>query len=333
LVVKIVFVVAPYILKQPADGAPAARPKIRLLLTGLLTEENLVILSAEDDAADTIVPRLFAAGANLSKCCIVDAVCEAARDGKGQVHRVFSLTQDLLKLEALIKGLGGASLIIVDVIDSYLGATDSHKNAAVRGVLAPLKDMAARCRAAALGLTHFNKQGGEAKAVLRFTGSVAFIGQARARWIATPEMDESGEPTGRKLFLKGKNNLAPDIGGLAYRIEGVTVNGDIKTAKVVWDGSVDVTADDALAPVNDERDALEYAANWLKEFLAECARPSADVIKAATKEGIAQRTLEREANWPQDARAVRQFPYLGGLAVWRSGLCNRNEEQVAGGCY
>jgi hypothetical protein len=48
--------------------------------------------------------------------------------------------------------------------------------------------MAARCRVAVLGLTHFNKQE-EAKAVLRFTASVAFIWQARAGWIATPELD------------------------------------------------------------------------------------------------------------------------------------------------
>ena len=253
---------------------------------------NVIILSAEDDAADTIVPRLIAAGADLSRCYIVDAVREMAAD-YGELQRVFFLTQDLQKLEELIKRIGGASLTIVDVIDSYLGATDSHKNAAVRGVLAPLKDMAARCRVAVLGLTHFNKQGGEAKAVLRFTGSVAFIGQARAGWIATPELDESGEPTGRKLFLKGKNNLAPDIGGLAYRIEGVTVGDDISTARVVWDGAVTVTADAALASVDEDRGARDEAVDWLQAFLGECARPSAEVIKAATKDGIAQRTLDR----------------------------------------
>jgi hypothetical protein len=257
---------------------------------------NVIILSAEDDAADTVVPRLMAAGADLSRCYIVDAVRDTAKNGKCGIERVFSLTQDLQKLEALIEKCGGASLIIVDVIDSYLGATDSHKNAAVRGVLAPLKDMAARRRAAVLGLTHFNKQGGETKAVLRFTGSVAFIGQARAGWIATPELGESGEPTGRKLFLKGKNNLAPDIGGLAYRIQGVTmntVNGNINTAKVVWEGSVSLTADQALAPINEDRNALEQASDWLTSFLGNCARISADVIKDSKKQGIAQRTLER----------------------------------------
>jgi putative DNA primase/helicase len=251
---------------------------------------NVFILSAEDDAADTIVPRLMAAGADLSRCYIIDAVREVGPDERGQ--RVFSLTQDLQRLADLIQTVGGASLMVVDVIDSYMGGTDSHKNSAVRGVLAPLKDVAAHHGLAILGLTHFSKQG-EAKAILRFTGSIAFIGQARAGWIATPELDESGEPTGRKLFLKGKNNLAPDIGGLAYRIQGITVNGNISTAKVVWDGAVSVTADEALAPNDDERDAVENAANWLQSFLGECARPSADMIKAATKEGIAQRTLDR----------------------------------------
>jgi hypothetical protein len=34
-----------------------------------------------------------------------------------------------------------------------------------------------------------------------------------------------------QALLKGKNNLAPDIGGFAYRIEGLTVKGDINTAR------------------------------------------------------------------------------------------------------
>ena len=47
--------------------------------------------SAEDGAADTIVPRLHAAGADLGRVQIVSAVRE--RDGKGR--RAFSLQVDL----------------------------------------------------------------------------------------------------------------------------------------------------------------------------------------------------------------------------------------------
>jgi putative DNA primase/helicase len=262
-----------------ADGTQAERGQV-------------LILSAEDDAADTIVPRLMAAGADLAQCHIIEAV----RDG-GVGTRTFSLIRDLERLDRLLDVIGGAALMTVDVIDSYLGDTDSHRNAAVRGVLAPFAELAARRRMAVLGLTHFRKQGTD-RAILRFTGSIAFIGQARAGWIATPEIGDDGEPTGRRLFLCGKGNLAPDIGGLAYRIEGATVAENIPTARIVWEeGAVMMGADAALAPRDAEREeqrnATEEAAEWLTAYLGELWWPSADVVKAARAAGITERTLER----------------------------------------
>ena len=46
---------------------------------------SVIVLSAEDGAADTIVPRLHAAGADLGRVQIVSAVRE--RDGKGRRAR------------------------------------------------------------------------------------------------------------------------------------------------------------------------------------------------------------------------------------------------------
>ena len=54
-----------------------------------------VILSSEDDAADTIKPRLAAAGADMTKIHVVDMV----RDRRGG-RRMFSLQADLDALEA-----------------------------------------------------------------------------------------------------------------------------------------------------------------------------------------------------------------------------------------
>ena len=252
---------------------------------------NVLILSAEDDAADTIVPRLMAAGADLDRCHIVEAVRERG------APRQFSLLRDLERLEVLLDRMGGASLMMVDVIDSYLGETDTHRNAAVRGVLAPLAEMAARHRLAVLGLTHFRKAGAD-RAVLRFTGSIAFVGQARAGWIATPEMGEDGEPTGRRLLLAAKMNLAPDIGGLAYRIEGCTVGDGIETCRIVWEeGTIMMGADEALAPHDtgreEEKSATEEAADFLKSYLEDKWRIASALIKAAREAGISQASVKR----------------------------------------
>jgi putative DNA primase/helicase len=254
---------------------------------------NVVILSAEDDAADTIVPRLQAANADMSKIYIIESVRETVADNRGEIRRIFQLERDLSALDSMLEEIGGASLVLIDVIDSYMGGTDTHRNAAVRGVLAPIKDFAARRRVAVVGLTHFSKDQSNRSPVLRFTGSIGFIGQARAGWVVTPERDEDDEPTGRKLLVRAKGNLAPDPGGLAYRIETTTVGDGIVAPRIVWDGLVNLNAAQALAPADDDKKPREEAIDWLKGYLGDCARPSADATKEASKIGIKERTLER----------------------------------------
>ena len=197
---------------------------------------NIIILSAEDDAADTIVPRLLAADADMSRVFIIESVRHPVSDDRREVRRLFQLEKDLTALEVMVHEIGGASFVMIDVIDSYMGGTDTHRNAAVRGILAPIKDFAARRKVAVLGLTHFSKDQSNKSPVLRFTGSIGFIGQARAGWVVTPELDENDEPTGRKLLVRAKGNLAPDPGGLAYRIETATVGDGIVAPR--WFGMV-----------------------------------------------------------------------------------------------
>ena len=96
---------------------------------------SVIILSAEDGAADTIVPRLIAAGADRDRVHIVSAVRNPG--GKGQ--RTFNLQTDIELLERKIAEIGDVALVIVDPVSSYLGKTDSHKNSEVRGVLEPLE--------------------------------------------------------------------------------------------------------------------------------------------------------------------------------------------------
>jgi hypothetical protein len=136
-----------------------------------------IILSAEDGAGDTILPRLYAVGADCGRVYIVDAVRE--EDGG---ERTFNLKSDLASLENMIAERGDVVLVIIDTVNSYLGKTDSHKNAEVRAVLDPLSKMAERMRVAVLSITHFSKGGSNSttKALHRFLGSIGFVGSPRA---------------------------------------------------------------------------------------------------------------------------------------------------------
>jgi len=204
---------------------------------------SVVILSAEDDAADTIVPRLMAADADCSKVQILEAVRREDDEG----HRSFNLQLDLTELEKTIAQLGDALLVIIDPITSYLGKVDSHKNAELRSVLEPLGKMAARQHVTIIANTHLSKaSGGTANS--RVIGSVAFVNHARAAFIVTADPEDSG----RRLFLPSKTNLGKLRGGLAYRIADMALPGSDR--EVIWapyvkweDAPVTMSADEAMA--------------------------------------------------------------------------------------
>jgi putative DNA primase/helicase len=171
---------------------------------------SAIILSAEDGASDTIVPRLLAAGADLNRVHVVSAV----RNNDGS-RRALNLQADLNLLERKIADIGDVAVVVVDPVSSYLGKTDSNKNSEVRGVLEPLSEMAERTRVAILSVTHFSKAGANSttKALHRFIGSIAFTGAPRAAFAVI----EDAEHDGRRLFLHAKNNLARPPQGLALR--------------------------------------------------------------------------------------------------------------------
>lgn len=75
---------------------------------------SAVILSAEDDAANTIIPRLIAAGADVSRVHIVDAVHTIAANGTPLIRGV-DLGRDIAALETLLECIGDVTLIVIDI--------------------------------------------------------------------------------------------------------------------------------------------------------------------------------------------------------------------------
>jgi RecA-family ATPase len=189
---------------------------------------SVIILSAEDGAADTIVPRLMAVGADLDRVHIVSAV--GIPDGNGR--RTFNLQTDIALLEEKIVEVGDVVLVIIDPISSYLGKTDSYRNAEVRGVLEPLSDMADRTKVAVLSITHFSKANSKnvQKALHKFIDSIAFTAAPRACFAVI----EDPEDADRLFFLYVKGNNAAPPQGLAYRKEQTIVADDIVACRVAW---------------------------------------------------------------------------------------------------
>jgi hypothetical protein len=252
---------------------------------------SAVLFSAEDDVSDTIAPRLRAAGADLDRVQIVSAVLGG--DGKAPVRRSFNLQTDLDLLENAMQQLGDVRLVVIDPITSYLGkGVDSHKNADVRSVLEPVAELAARYSAVFVGITHFSK-GGEAPALNRFIGSIAFIAAARAAFVVTTDPDS--DIPGRRLFLPVKNNLAAKGDGLSFQIEQHMIAGDICASRIEWGSDVVTkTADEILSTgAEDDRPQRTEAADFLRICLADGSKPSKEVEAEAKDAGISWRTVIR----------------------------------------
>src|SRR5262245_47613096 len=139
---------------------------------------DVLFFSAEDDLSDTIRPRLEAGGANLDRVHIIDSVHvkNAKRD------RPFILKQDLEALVEKLRASPDVSLVIIDPISAYLSGVNSHNNAEVRSVLAPLAKLAADHGVAVVCVTHLNK-GLSTDPLARVIDSTAFGAAVRTAFL------------------------------------------------------------------------------------------------------------------------------------------------------
>lgn len=239
---------------------------------------SVVLLCAEDGLADTVKPRLEALQADLSKIHALQTV-----KGSDGCLGPFNLKTDVPRLEEAIRQAGDTRLVIIDPISCFLGNTDDNKNGAVRGLLAPLAEMAERLGVAVLLVTHMNKSTA-GKSAYRLMGSLAFFAAARTVWTVHRDPGDAD----RVLMLCSKMNFAARHTGLALRI----VDG-----KVEWETEpVDISADDLLAmeaaPPPREKE-VDRAKAFLLDVLASGPGATNDVMEGGKQEGFSERTLKR----------------------------------------
>ena len=201
---------------------------------------NVLIWSGEDDPKDTLVPRMLACGANMSRVQFISGVT----DGEESLAFDPSIHADLIESEVL--KIGGVKLLIVDPIVSAV-AGDSHKNAEVRRGLQPLVSLAERLDCAVLGISHFSKGTSGRDPVERVTGSIAFGALARLVF-AVANMPDDDQDGGGRIFVRSKSNIGPDGGGFRYDLAQTELDGyaGVFASRLTWGSAVEGNAKELL---------------------------------------------------------------------------------------
>jgi hypothetical protein len=255
------------------------------------TAANVMLLTAEDALAETVRPRVEIAGGDARRVYVLTHIPTGEAGGA----RLPALPGDVLHIGALVKDYR-IRLLILDVLDSYLGGGDSkvnsHRNSDIRQALYPLAVMAQQRGVAVLALRHLNKATSLANPMYRGIGSIGITGQSRAVHLAALDPDDAaGE---RRIFCPVKINVGPLPPSLSYTLMP-GFDGDHATVK--WLGEDQHTAAQLLAAQLEEaeRTDRDEAARWVQSYLfhADGSAPYSDILAASRKHGIAERTLKR----------------------------------------
>ena len=170
------------------DGYPVEKP------------ETVVYQCSEDGTADTIKPRLIAAGAHCNRVAYI-------------VEEDKPLTLNDTRLEKAI-AKSNAKLLIIDPIQSYIGQDGDMQSASrMRNLIGGLASIAAKYNCAVILIGHLNKQN-SGKNLYRGLGSIDIAATARSILMVARDDDESDV----RYVFHIKSSLAPEGDAIRFAI-------------------------------------------------------------------------------------------------------------------
>lgn len=268
---------------------------------------SALIWSSEDDPADTIVPRLIAAGADLARVHFID--CRVNDQGE---REPFDPAKDIKLLRTRLEELGDVGLIMLDPIVSVV-IGDMHKANDVRRALQGLVDLAEEFDCAILGITHFSKGSAASNPADRVIGSQAFGALARTVLVAAKQEDSE-----QRVLARAKSNIAVDSGGCTYEILETSLDGGIAATVVQWGEVIEGTARDILASVEsvggDDQDG-DDPVSFLRQVLSAGQLSAKEATKAMTDNGYSTKQI-RNARKKLNVTIERSGFGKGSASMW-----------------
>ena len=221
--------------------------------------QQVLMASSEDDPVDTLVPRLLAAGADLSRIRILDSVSveEAMKDKFGKLvamkkkqRRALLLTLHTKIIKSMLRQNPDIRLVALDPLTAYLGA-DANRDKDIRPVMEGMADACRGTKATIVGLIHHNKRS-DVDALQKILGASSVAGVARAAW----GFGRDPEDKDQCYMALVKGNLAKKRTGMHYRIEEASIpteDGEILAPRIQWEGEMEEDANDMLSKERDSQ--------------------------------------------------------------------------------
>jgi hypothetical protein len=282
-----------------------------------LGPKAVILLAAEDDWSDTIIPRLEVAGANRDN---IYKFKVKQRD----VEITPSLDSDCQRLEKQIADLGNVVLVVIDPITNYLGSKSMNMEDEIRGgILMPLSQVAKNNNCAVITVGHLNKRGSEATVLQRLMGCAAFSGVARDVFIFG--QDPEDEDKYAHIMSEIRNKSAPK---LKYRTEAVKTEWDGKTSEVIrvkWCGVSYADVDDVVnAPKQQDKSITGRAVALITGMLRSGAKRKAEIDQALKDNGFNPEQLKFDTIRKRCKAETRALPGRG--AGWEWFLTTKQED-------
>jgi hypothetical protein len=259
---------------------------------------HVLMLNVEDDPADTIKPRLMAAGAALERVQLITGVQTAEGKQRGMTLADVDLLDRHLELHRR-----QFALLVCDPVGALMAGADSHKDSEVRGLLAPLAALAVKHELAVLLVAHLNKATGMT-ALNRVVGSIGFAAAVRMLYFLVRDPDDRE----RLLLVPGKANLAPaTMAGLSYELESADLGKGIVAPRICWHDVPEMrSANEVLNPPKQDKETptrLE-AEVWLHDRLL----PGPVLVRTLQEEA----PLAVDGSWRSVQRAAGRLGVVGG---------------------
>lgn len=227
---------------------------------GQQAPQNVLMLSAEDDYATVLVPRLIKQGANRDNIAVPSFQFTLDRQGSEDVR-------DLMRSFA-------ATIVMIDPIVFYAGGKmDMNRSNEVREMMEGLKTAAEESESSVIIVGHVKKaeEGGDQN---RMMGSADWVNASRSGILVQKTND------GTKIMKHVKTN---------YGVLGNARAFEITDDGFVWGDEYDT--DDL--PLIGKSSRSDVAKAWLREKLKDGPEPAIAIIAMAKDDGIAEATLNR----------------------------------------